>query len=111
VNNQTENTLFRRPKHTVGVNLGLQATRSLFLSTNFKHLGKRSDGDFDFNNPHVVTMPAFSLVDIYGEYKVYKSQLRLFVDLKNIFDKRYNEYYGYNAMGFNMNAGLAFNFR
>lgn len=111
VNNQTENTLFRRPKHTVGVNLGLQATRSLFLSTNFKQLGKRTDGDFDFNNPHVVTMPAFSLVDIYGEYKVYKSQLRLFVDLKNIFDKQYNEYYGYNAMGFNMNAGLAFNFR
>lgn len=111
VNNQTENTLFRRPKHTVGVNLGLQATKNLFVSTNFKHLGKRTDGDFDFNNPHVVTMPAFSLVDIYGEYKVYKSQLRLFVDLKNIFDAQYNEYYGYNAMGFNMNAGLAFNFR
>jgi vitamin B12 transporter len=111
VNNQTENTLFRRPKHTVGINLGLQATKNLFVSTNFKHLGKRTDGDFDFNNPHVVTMPAFSLVDIYGEYKVYKSQLRLFVDLKNIFDAQYNEYYGYNAMGFNMNAGLAFNFR
>jgi len=111
VNNQTENTLFRRPKHTIGVNLGLQATRNLFVSTNFKHLGKRSDGDFDFNNPHVVTMPAFSLVDIYGEYKLYKSQLRIFVDLKNILDRQYNEYYGYNAMGFNMNAGLAFNFR
>lgn len=111
VNNQTENTLFRRPKHTVGINLGLQATKNLFVSTNFKHLGKRTDGDFDFNNPHVVTMPGFSLVDIYGEYKVYKSQLRLFVDLKNIFDAQYNEYYGYNAMGFNMNAGLAFNFR
>jgi vitamin B12 transporter len=111
VNNQTENTLFRRPKHTVGVNLGLQTTKNLFVSTNFKHLGKRTDGDFDFNNPHVVTMPAFSLVDIYGEYKVYKSQLKLFVDLKNIFDAQYNEYYGYNAMGFNMNAGLAFNFR
>lgn len=111
VNNQTENTLFRRPKHTFGLNLGLQATSRLFVSTNLKRLGKRTDGDFDFNNPHIVTMPAFNLVDIYGEYKLPKTQLRLFADLKNIFDEQYTEYYGYSSMGFNMNAGIAFNFR
>jgi len=111
VNNQIENTLFRRPKHTFGFNMGVQATNHLFVSANFKHLGKRTDGDFDFNNPHIVTMPAFNLVDFYGEYKLSKSQLRLFVDLKNVFDEQYTEYYGYNSMGFNMNAGIAFNFR
>ena len=111
VNNQTENTLFRRPKHTFGINLALQASERLFVSANLKRLGKRTDGDFDFNNPHIVTMPAFNLVDIYGEYKLPKTQLRLFADLKNIFDEQYSEYYGYNSMGFNMNAGVAFNFR
>jgi vitamin B12 transporter len=111
VNNQTENTLFRRPKHTFGINLALQASERLFVSANLKRLGKRTDGDFDFNNPHIVTMPAFNLVDIYGEYKLPKTQLRLFADLKNIFDEQYTEYYGYNSMGFNMNAGVAFNFR
>ena len=111
VNNQTENTLFRRPKHTFGINLALQASERVFVSANLKRLGKRTDGDFDFNNPHIVTMPAFNLVDIYGEYKLPKTQLRLFADLKNIFDEQYTEYYGYNSMGFNMNAGVAFNFR
>ncbi len=111
VNNQVEHTLFRRPKHSFGLNLGLQVTDNLFLSSNFRYLGKRSDGDFDFNNPRVVTMPAFSLVDVYGEYRLPKSQLRLFLDLKNLLNKRYMEYYGYRAMGTNLNAGLAFNFR
>jgi vitamin B12 transporter len=111
VNNQIENTLFRRPKHTFGLNLGVQATKNLYVSSNFKYLGKRSDGDFDFTNPHVVTMPAFNLVDLYAEYKILKSQLKLFVDLKNILNEQYTEYYGYQSMGFNMNAGLSFNFR
>lgn len=111
VNNQTENTLFRRPKHSFGLNIGVQATPGLFISTNLKRLGKRTDGDFDFNNPHIVTMPAFNLVDVYSEYKLPKTQIRLFADLKNIFNEQYNEYYGYNGMGFNMNAGIAFNFR
>jgi vitamin B12 transporter len=111
VNNQIENTLFRRPKHTFGLNLGVQATKNLYVSSNFKYLGKRSDGDFDFTNPHVVTMPAFNLVDLYAEYKILESQLKLFVDLKNILNEQYTEYYGYQSMGFNMNAGLSFNFR
>lgn len=111
VNNQIERTLFRRPKHSAGLNLGLQATERLFISTNFKYLGKRTDGDFDFNNPHVVTMPAFNLVDVYAEYKIPKTQVKLFADLKNLLNEQYTEYYGYNSMGFNMNAGVSFNFR
>jgi vitamin B12 transporter len=111
VNNAMENTLFRRPKHTIGVNAGLQATKNLFVSSNFKYLGKRSDGDFDFNNPRVVTLPSFKLVDVYGEYAFAGRSLRVFADLKNILNEKYTEYYGYNSMGFNVNAGVNFNFR
>jgi vitamin B12 transporter len=111
VNNAIENTLFRRPKHTIGINAGLQATKNLFVSSNFKYLGKRSDGDFDFSNPKVVTLPAFKLVDVYGEYALAGRSLRVFADLKNILNEKYTEYYGYNSMGFNVNAGVNFNFR
>jgi len=111
VNNLTENTLFRRPKHTIGINAGIQATQNLYVSSNFKYLGKRSDGDFDFNNPHIVSMPAFKLVDVYAEYAFAKRSLKVFADLKNILDEQYTEYYGYNSMGFNVNAGVSFNFR
>jgi vitamin B12 transporter len=111
VNNATENTLFRRPKHTIGVNAGIQATQNLYVSSNFKYLGKRTDGDFDFNNPHIVNMPAFKLVDVYAEYAFAKRSLKVFADLKNILDEQYTEYYGYNSMGFNVNAGVSFNFR
>jgi vitamin B12 transporter len=111
VNNAMENTLFRRPKHTIGINAGIQATKNLFVSSNFKYLGKRSDGDFDFTNPQVVTLPAFKLVDVYAEYAFAGRSLRVFADLKNILNEKYTEYYGYNSMGFNVNAGVNFNFR
>lgn len=111
VNNLTENTLFRRPKHTIGINAGVQATRNLYVSSNFKYLGKRTDGDFDFSNPKIVTLPAFKLVDVYAEYAFAKRSLKVFADLKNIFNEQYTEYYGYNSMGFNVNAGVSFNFR
>ena len=111
VNNLTENTLFRRPKHTIGVNAGVQATKNLYVSSNFKYLGKRTDGDFDFSNPQIVTLPAFKLVDVYAEYAFAKRSLKVFADFKNIFNEKYTEYYGYNSMGFNVNAGVSFNFR
>ena len=111
VNNLTENTLFRRPKHTIGINAGVQATQNLYVSSNFKYLGKRTDGDFDFSNPKIVTLPAFKLVDVYAEYAFAKRSLKVFADLKNIFNEQYTEYYGYNSMGFNVNAGVSFNFR
>jgi vitamin B12 transporter len=111
VNNATENTLFRRPKHSFGVNAGLQATKNLYVSSNFKYLGRRTDGDFNFTNPQVVLLPAFKLVDVYGEYAFAERRLKVFADLKNIFNEHYTEYYGYNSMGFNVNAGVNFNFR
>jgi len=111
VNNSTENTLFRRPKHTIGINAGIQATQNLYVSSNFKYLGKRTDGDFDFSNPQIVTLPAFKLVDVYAEYAFAKRSFKVFADLKNIFNEQYTEYYGYNSMGFNVNAGVSFNFR
>lgn len=111
VNNALENTLFRRPKHSVGVNAGLQATKKLFVSANMKYLGRRTDGDFDFNNPRIVSLPSFKLVDVYGEYRLAKDRLKVFVDLKNILDEDYTELYGYNSMGINFNAGLSFNFK
>jgi vitamin B12 transporter len=82
-----------------------------YVSSNFKYLGKRTDGDFDFTNPQVVTLPAFKLVDVYAEYAFAGRRLKVFADLKNILDEKYTEYYGYNSMGFNFNAGLNFNFR
>lgn len=104
------NNLVRRPKHAVNLNIGWQATKDLFISTNLRTNSKRIDWFYDpatFERSDV-ELKAFALWDIYAEYKLLKGQLKIFADAKNITGTKYFEVYGYNTMGFNVNAGVSF---
>jgi vitamin B12 transporter len=107
VTNEVSNYLLRRPKHIYGVNAGLQVSENLYVSTRFKYNGKRQDGDFTTYT--VVDLASYKLLDFYAEYAIAKKRVKLFADLKNVLDEKYAEFYGYNSMGFNMNAGISFN--
>ncbi len=98
--------LFRRPKNIYGINAGVQATKDLFISANFKYNSKSYDADYSIGN--VAELAAYKLLGVYAEYTLVKKQLRLFADLKNVLNEKYTEIYGYNSLGFNMNAGLSF---
>ncbi|MNK09514.1 Colicin I receptor precursor [compost metagenome] len=106
VTNEVSDYLIRRPKHIFGINAGVQATKNLFLSSFFKYNGKRSDGNF--NEFVIVDLPAYKLLNFYGEYTLVKKHVKLFADFKNVLDEKYTEFYGYNSMGFNVNAGVSF---
>lgn len=98
--------LFRRPKNVYGFNAGVQATKDFFISANIKYNSKSYDADYNTGN--VVTLKAYKLLGVYAEYTLINKQLRLFADMKNVLNEKYTEIYGYNSMGFNMNAGLSF---
>lgn len=105
--------LLRRPKHTIGLNVGVQATSRLYVSLNGKTFSKRKDLFFNpenFFTAEQVTLDSYILVDVYAEYKMLSDRLKLFVDLRNILDQDYSEVYGYNTMGINFNAGFNFRF-
>lgn len=106
-----ENNLFRRPKHSFGINAGYQVNSKLFVSTNLKTFGQRDDRYFDLNTFTTVssTLEAYALLDAYGEYKL-GNHLKFFVDVKNILNQEYSEVTGYNALGFNLNAGINLKF-
>lgn len=104
------NNLVRRPKHTINVNIGWQATKDLYVSTNIRNSGKRIDWFYDpgtFERSDV-ELKSYTVWDIYAEYKLLKGQLKIFADAKNITGSKYYEVYGYSTMGFNMNAGASF---
>src|SRR5215217_3623909 len=109
VTNLVSDYLLRRPKHIFGANLGAQATENLFVSTSFKYNGTRTDGNF--NDYKIENLPAYKLLNFYAEYSLAGKRLKLFADLKNVLNEKYDEFYGYNSMGFNMNAGLSFNIK
>ena len=53
-----------------------------------------------------VGLEAYTLIDVYAEYKLKNKKATFFADLKNILDADYQEVYGYSTMGFNVNAGI-----
>ncbi len=112
ITNQTATTygLLRRPKQSFGLQAGLQATSKLYVNANFRSYGQRKDITYDANfNTVYPYLPAYQLLDGYAQYGI-NGRVKVFADVKNILDKRYQEIYGYNTMGTNFNAGVSFNF-
>lgn len=103
--------LLRRPKNTYGINAGVQATDNLFVSANYKFTGERYDSDFSTYPSVNKLLGSYKLLDFYAEYALAKKRIKIFADLKNLTDEKYTEIIGYNTFGFNMNAGVSFNFR
>ncbi|WP_131537957.1 TonB-dependent receptor plug domain-containing protein [Pedobacter nototheniae] len=102
--------LIRRPKHTFGINAGVQATKNLYVSANYRYFGKRYDTYFTTTSVDEL-LPAYKLLNAYAEYALAKKRVKIFFDAKNILNEKYNELIGYNSPGFNFNTGVSFNIR
>ena len=115
VQNGKDSTYFnlnRRPKHSAGINAAIKATDKFFVSTNLSWFDERKDAYFDamtFQTVNV-TLKSYLLIDIYAEYAVYKNKIKVFADLRNIANSKYNETAGFNTLGFNGYGGIRFNF-
>lgn len=104
--------LLRRPKNSLGINIGSQVTPKLYVSSNLQSFGERTDAYFDLQTFQTVntTLKSYLLWDIYAEYSFYKKKLKVFADLRNITNSRYTEISGFNTLGFNAYGGVRFNF-
>ena len=104
--------LLRRPKNTLNIFLGTQITKALYASLNLNSVGQRKDIYFDpvtFASQSI-TLKTYSLVNFYAEYGFLQNKLKVFTDLRNVFDETYSDIYGYNTAGFNAYGGIRFRF-
>lgn len=104
--------LNRRPKHSAGFTAGIKATDKLYASFNLSWFDERKDAYFDamtFQTVNV-TLKSYVLLDIYVEYALYKSRIKILADLRNIANSKYNETAGFNTLGFNAYGGVRFAF-
>jgi vitamin B12 transporter len=99
--------LYRRPKNTFGLFAGYQATSNFYVSVNYRSYGDR----YDKVGAGAQLLKDYSLVDAYAEYAFLNRRLKVFVDVKNIFNAKYTEIYGYSTLGTNFNAGLSYAIR
>lgn len=103
-----DNDLIRRPKHSVGSNIGYRFSDKIYASLNFKTFGKRNDLFFDidtFTNVAVVLEP-YQLLDLYAEYFLLNGKIRLFTDVRNVLNQSYYEAYGFNTQRINFTVGV-----
>jgi vitamin B12 transporter len=105
----TFNNLIRRPRNSLGVNVGYQFSRSFFASLNLKTFGERTDTFFDLSDfsSKSITLSPYQLLDIYAEYSWLAGRLKWFADARNILNQRYFESYGYATLRFNVSTGVS----
>jgi vitamin B12 transporter len=102
----TYNNLFRRPKHSLNLSAGYQLTEKLFVRINARFIGMRYEPRF-MDSP--IELDAYQIADLYASY-AFIPALRIFADVRNIFDTRYFDVAGFNTRGRTFMTGLSFSF-
>jgi vitamin B12 transporter len=96
--------LYRIPKHSINLNAGIQATKAIYTSLQLHAVSKREEFIYG-SMPE--TLKGYATIDLYGEYK-FDKVIKVFLDLKNITNKQYVDFLGYNTRKFNFVTGISF---
>ncbi|MBI2384537.1 MAG: TonB-dependent receptor [Elusimicrobia bacterium] len=105
--------LLRRPKHRGAVTLDVAGKR-FSVNANATLQGRSLDQDWSLgvNNPRRVSLPGYVKTDLTATAIVYsgRPEVRLFARAENLFDRRYEEAFGFSTPGFRLLAGTAVRF-
>ncbi|EHB90454.1 TonB-dependent receptor plug domain-containing protein [Aggregatibacter aphrophilus] len=98
--------LARRPKHLANAGLAYQITEKLGSDVNLSYTGKRMDTYYSPTySTHKVKLPSYTLANLGVNYKVADS-LTIYVNLNNVFNKKYENVLGYGQDGRHVYVGL-----
>ncbi|MBK8519650.1 MAG: TonB-dependent receptor [Chitinophagaceae bacterium] len=98
--------LYRRPRQTINLNVGIELCKNWNMNMGVQSISKRYEAVYA-SAP--IEMPAYYVWNLYSTYSI-TTNIKAFVDLKNITDEQYSEVYGYNNRRFNFMAGVNLNF-
>jgi vitamin B12 transporter len=100
----TYNYQFRRPKHSINLFVGYQFTEKLFVSAHARFAGQRFEPRY-MDAP--LKLDPYTVFDLYGEYR-FSKKVRIFLDLKNLFDAEYVDINGFTTRPINFMTGVNF---
>ena len=102
----TYNNLYRVPASAFNVLASYNFTAKISASTLLKYVGKRLEAVY-LSAPKQLN--DYFTIDLAWQYR-FNENIKAFVDLKNITNKKYFDVLGYNSRRFNFTAGVQFNF-
>jgi len=95
---------YRIPQNKAGLSLHLQATDEADVNLRFTQVGKRTV--LDFSSFSEIELEAYSLIDLFAQYQLLDSKLKLYGSVNNILDKDFVGVYGFTTRGRNFTIGL-----
>jgi len=104
---QNEIEEIRRPKFIASASITYIPSDDILISASLDHNGSQLDTGFSsFQN---VKLDAFTLIGLYGSYKV-NDNLRFYLRGENLLDEQYQEVIGYSSQGRKLYAGFQTSF-
>ncbi len=97
--------LLRRPEHSGSLNLNWQILPQWSADASAQFIGPRADKNFGTYPAQTVTLDTYTKLDLALHWQVHK-HLEIFVRAENLLDKRYQEAFGYPALGRGFYGGL-----
>lgn len=102
----TGERLIRRARNRASLLATFLASPDISATASLIRVGKREDRDFSTYPSTRVTLPAYALVNLSGEWRATKS-VSLFARAENLADKQYEDARGYGTPGRSFYAGVS----
>jgi vitamin B12 transporter len=91
-------SLLRRPRNKGALSVTYAPTQRFSAGVQLRFVGSRFDNDFSRWEPARTTLGGYSLLDLNASYRI-SDNLSVFTRVDNLFDKEYEEVFGYGTMG------------
>ena len=101
--------LVRRPEHAGSLNLNWQITPKLTADASAQFIGMRTDVNYNTFPASTVELPFYTKLNLAVRWQVQK-HLELFARAENLTDERYQEVFGFPALGRGFYGGLRLQF-
>lgn len=99
----TYSYLLRRPAHNINFTVGVTPIPSLYVAVTGKYVSSRYD--FGGYKAADVKLDDYFILGAYGEYS-YMKQLKFFMNLQNLANRKFYDVYGYNSIPFMIQGGI-----
>jgi len=103
---ETKEKLLRRPRHKGGLNLGYRFLDKGNINLNLIYVGRRDDFT---PYPKRGEVGGYTLVNLASSYDIHKN-FQIFGRIENLFNKKYEDVWGYGTAGFSIFGGIKLKF-
>ncbi len=99
--------LLRRPKNKIGMNVDYSFLKDFNFNADIIYVGKRDDENYNAYPAQRIILPDYTIVNLDASYRL-SDIIKIYGRVDNLFNKYYEEVYGYATPGLSGYLGINF---